>query len=51
MKEDELIGIWMNIISNNKFYRRQLLNEPSYGALCELLKEVVRKEIERPINE
>jgi hypothetical protein len=46
----ELIGTWRKIISNNKFDRRQLLNDPTYGALCGLLQQEVRKEIERPNN-
>lgn len=44
----ELIGIWRKLISIYSFDRRQLLNDPAYGPLRELLREEVRTEIERP---
>jgi len=45
-----LIQRWREIISNDTFERRNLLNDPAYGPLRDLLIEDVRKEIERPSN-
>lgn len=47
----ELISQWREIISNRAFNRGNLLNNPLYGPLRELLEEKVRQEIERPSNQ
>jgi hypothetical protein len=44
----ELIETWRKIISIDNFDRVYLLNNPAYGPLRDLLKDEVRKEIERP---
>jgi len=44
----ELIEKWRSILNNSKFDRRNILEDASYGPLRKLLKEDIRKEIERP---
>lgn len=46
-RRSKLIHQWHDILSDEEFERRILLNDPSYGPLRDLLSEKVRKEIER----
>lgn len=46
----ELLEEWRRIISKPNFDRKDLLESPYYASLRNLLKEEVRKEIERPSN-
>ena len=47
-RRSALIQHWREILSNDEFERKVLLNDSAYGPLRVLLTENVRKEIERP---
>lgn len=47
----ELIYNWREILSREDFQRDNLLNNPSYGPLRELLNKSIRERFERSTNE